>query len=208
MIKSTDIACAEALDYLRGQLELSGKTLAKLVRSQFFSEGKVFAFVPENTPSELLYRFEAGGIYPYKKRLPQISPAIVPIQNDAKPIVMNNILQYLQQKKENCCLFEEPCAIPSDPWVRRLQINYVHLNQQMFYFFGDNTNTVGFEQAFTASEGYYFLCALSTLDTDKQKSFVPFSPVTDELLKEFASNIVCFFVRAYDGEGYLQWSRV
>jgi hypothetical protein len=206
MIKRADITSPETFAYVQEQLDLSGKTLANQLLSKSLLEGKVFAYVPENTPSELLYRFETGGIYPFDRSLLQNIPALIPVQNDARPVVINDILKYLSVNKEHCCLFEEPVGAPSHPWVENSNMKYVHLNEEMYYFFNKDAKSEEFENAFRTSEGYYFLCALSSLPIDNQGGFSPFNSLNSAQLKKFASNVVSFFVRAYDGEGYLQWS--
>jgi hypothetical protein len=207
MIKKIDVTSAKAFDYLQEQLDLSGKTLANQLMAKSLTEGKVFAYVPENTRSELLYRFETGGIYPFDRSLLQNSPALVPIQNDARPVVIDHIVQYLQQSKEHCCLFEDATGAPSDPWVKRSGIKYVHIDDEMYYFFGSHVQMATVEEALKTSEGYYFLCVLGSLPAEKQKGFSPFTSLNIEQLKDFSSNVVSFFVRAYDGEGYLEWCK-
>lgn len=207
MIKQVDITSPEAFAYVQEQLDLSGKTLANQLLSKSLLEGKVFTYVPENTPLEFLYRFETGGIYPFDRSLLQKTPALVPVQNDARPVVMEYILKYLHENKERCCLFEEPVGSPSDPWVKNSKMKYVHLNEEMYYFFDKNAKSEEFEDAFMTSEGYYFLCVLSSLPIDSQDGFAPFNSLNSNQLKNFASNVVSFFVRAYDGEGYLQWNK-
>jgi len=207
MIKRVDITSPEAFAYVQEQLDLSGKTLANQLLSTSLLEGKVFTYVPENTPSELLYRFETSGIYPFERSLLQNIPALVPVQNDARPVVMEDILKYLHENKEHCCLFEEPVGRPSDPWVKNSKMKYVHLNDEMYYFFDKDPKSEEVKDAFRTSDGYYFLCVLSSLRIDDQCGFSPFNSLNSDRLKDFASNVVSFFVRAYDGEGYLQWDK-
>jgi hypothetical protein len=206
MIKRIDITSAKAFDYLQEQLYLSGKTLANQMMLTSLTAGKVFAYMPENTPLEILCRFETGGIYPFDRSLLQNKPALVPVQNDSRPVAINYILQYLQDDKKHCCLFEEPLGRPSDPWVKNSKIKYVRLGDEMYYFFSNNAKKATFEDAFKTSEAYYFLCVLSSLTAEKQNGFSPFSSLSSEQLRYFAANVVSFFVRAYDGEGYLEWN--
>ena|SRR5215203_3863284 len=81
------------------------------------------------------------------------SLALVPVQNDARPVVINDILKYLQENKEHCCLFEQANGTPSDPWVKRSGIKYVHLDNEMYYFFGSDAQTETVEEALKTSEG-------------------------------------------------------
>ena len=144
---------------------------------------------------------------PFNKSLLKNSPALVPIQNDARPVVIKYILQYLQENENHCCFFEDATWAPSDQWVKHSKIKYFHLDEEMYYFFGNDAETETFEDAFKRREGYYFLCALSSLRAKKQNGFSPFSSLSSEQLDDFASNVISFFVPAYDGEGYLQWRK-
>src|SRR5690242_10902837 len=131
MIKRVDITSPDTFAYIQEQLDLSGKALANRLLSKSLLVGRVFAYVPENTPSELLFRFQTGGIYPFDRSLRQNTPALVPVQNDARPVVISDILKYLSENNRHCCLFEEPVGKPSDPWVIRSGIKYVHLDNEM-----------------------------------------------------------------------------
>jgi len=170
MIKRIDVTGEASFAYLRDQLNMSG-ALAKCLLSTDLSKGKVFAYVPETTPSELLYRFHVGGLYPVDQSLLQNN--IVPIQNDATSDLIKYIFQYLKKSDSHCCLFEEPSARPSDSWVTKTKVDYVHLNEEMFYFFNNNVQSEIFENSFRAIVGYYFLCTLSSLPVKMQKDFRP-----------------------------------
>jgi hypothetical protein len=203
MIKKIDISSPETFAYLEKQLDLSGKTFATDLLSRPLTGGKVYAYVPENTAAELLYRFESGGIYPTERK-----PGLVAVQNNARPVVIEYILKYLQQNNEHCCLFEDALAEPSYPYVKRRGIDYVHLGNEMYYFFSSDAKYESVEVALRFSGGHYFLCALSSLAIEKQEGFSPLSSVVAEQLKELSSAVVSFFVRAYDGEGYLEWCKI
>ncbi len=204
MIKRIDVSGEAAFAYLREQLNMSGP-LGKLLLSTDISKGRVFAYVPETTPVEYLYRFHAGGLYPvvessYKKNK-------VPVQNKATAILINHILQYLKKSESHCCLFEEPNAKPSDPWVTMEKIEYVQLDEEMFYFFNNKVQSENFEKSIKNIVGYYFLCTLSSLPVAMQNGFSPFSFLTVKQLNDYASKCCSFFVNAYDYEGYLEWNK-
>ena len=104
-------------------------------------------------------------------------------------------------------MLEEANGALSDPRVKDSELQYVNLDEEMYYFFNADAQTATFEDAFKTSEGYYFLCALGSLPAEKQYGFSAFSSLSIDQLKDFASNVVSFFVRAYDGEGFLQWTK-
>jgi hypothetical protein len=207
MVKRIEVTSSEAFTYLRGQLELSGKTLANLLLNQLLKAGKVYAYVPDGTSSELLFMFNSGGLYPFEKELFRRPPILIPVKNNARPVVMNLVQQHVRSSKDNCCLFEEPVWEPSDSWLKQSNTEYIYLGKEMYYFFGGNELDLDFQKAFGTSEGYYFLCVLSTLDSGHQQEFSPFSSITSDLITYFVSNMSSFFIRAYDGEGYLQWTK-
>jgi hypothetical protein len=206
MIKRTEVTGGKAFEYCREQVNLSGKTLANAILNLPIENGKVYSYVPENTPTEILFRFSSGGVYPFDKSLLQSSPALVPVQNDAEPIVINTIIKYLNSNTEHCCLFEEPSGFPSDPWVEKEKIRFIHIGQEMFYFFNNDANKEEFEEIFKISQGYYFLCALSSLVQNQQSYFITYREISSENIRSFTDNLSSFFVRAYDGEGFLEWT--
>jgi len=207
MIGKKNITSKDSYKYLRSQLKIGGKTLSNLINILPLENGKIFAFVPEGIPEKSLYEFDKGGLYFFDKELLKNTPALVPVQNDARSVLIRNLHEYLDLKKENCCIFEEPIALPSDPFIKNSEIEYVHINDEMFYFFDKKNNDAKkIEKSFTGSEAHYFLCALSTLNFEEHFEFAPFKKITTELLEKVVANLTSFFVRAYDGEGYLMWT--
>jgi hypothetical protein len=206
MIIKKDITSPEAFTYIRKQLDM-GKTLSSCINAISLEIAKVFALVPEATSEKQLFNFDSGGIYPLEKAAIK-EGSIVPIRNDSKQLVIKEVLSHLSSNMNNCSLFEDALGNPSDPWLTSSKIEYVHVNKsEIFYFFDNNNKNEGkIEEAFNASEGYVFLCALSSLDLAERSKFVSQREVPSELLKSFATNLSAFFVKAYDGEGYLMWT--
>jgi hypothetical protein len=210
MIKKVDVTSEKAFAYLKKHVNSSGKTLANYVELLLLENGKVYSFVPENTPEKELYYFEEGVLYPYDTNTfnnaihqPDGS-LLVPIQNDAESIVIDLIIDYLHSEN-HCCLIEEATAEPSDPWVKNSQIKYSFFKNEMYYFFNQEVNEKEFKEAFKTSQAWYFLCTLSVLSPEEQNNFNHYKELSVELIKSYIEGLKSFFVRAYDGEGYLQW---
>ncbi len=208
MVEKRDVSEIDSFKYLRSQLNIGGKALSNYINMLPIESGKVFSFVPKGTSEKSLYEFEKGGLYFFDKELLKQVPPLVPIQNEARPLLISTVYNYLNSGMENCCIFEEPIALPSDPWVKNSMIKYVHINNEMFYFFDNkNKDIKEIDRAFKASEAHYFLCALSSFNTFEHDKFISFKEITIELIKEVVDNLNSFFVRAYDGEGYLMWTK-
>jgi hypothetical protein len=207
MIAKKDVTGPKAFTYLKEQLYLGGKTLSNSIERITIEAGKVYAFVPENTPNEVLYDFNEGVIYPFDRELLRNKPALIPVQNESRPFVMNFVLEYLSEGNDNCCIFEDPVGSPEFPYLINPRKEYVYIKDEMFYFFDKlNNDEAKFKSAFKDSEAYYFLCALSKVEINDHILFYGMKKIDPQLIEKIVKNIVSFIVRAYDGEGYLIWN--
>jgi hypothetical protein len=207
MVEKKVVTGTEAFSYIRKQLDM-GISLSHFVNSLPIEGGQVFSFVPEETSSEKLYDFISGGIHPFENEELK-STELDFLHNEAKRLVLEEIIKHIDENDQNCCIFENPNASPYFPWVKSSGIEYVHIgNEEMFFFFdkkGSDFEKV--ENAFTTSDVYIFLCALSSLDQTVHSSYDGFKEISVELLDVFVKNVSSLFVKAYDGEGYLMWVR-
>jgi hypothetical protein len=208
MIEKINVTSDDSFKYLREQLNMGGKTLSNYISLLPLENGKIYSFVPEGISEKSLYQFDIGGIYSFDKELFKNSPVLIPIQNDARLLLIKDIYEYLDINDENCCVFEEPNGRPQDKWIKNSKIDYVHIADEVFYFFDKKNNSLKqIEDTFKVSEAYYFLCSLGSLSYNIHNKFTPLQEIGVELLKEFVDNLNAFFVKAYDGEGYLMWTK-
>ena len=207
MTVKRNITSLHSFAYIRRQLNLSSKALAGFIGQQEMENGYVYTFVPEDTSEDQLNNFESGGLYYSEKKFINgvlLSPTI----NESRPKIEELIKKHLDATADNCCFFEEPHATPSDRWVINEKVKYVESNDEMYYFF-DRKNIIDEElkRAFLNSDGYYFFFVLSSLNVEAHDKLKAFSKISAVTLKAVADNATTFFVKAYDGEGYLIWSK-
>jgi hypothetical protein len=210
MIEKKEVTGTRSFEYIRKQLS-RGKTLSSFINTLLpIEKANVYSFVPSETSIENLFQFDSGRLYPFNRESLKSANPIIPIRNDSRPLIIEEIQKHINNNSNNCCLFEEPVGVPSDPWVITSGMEYIHLNNiEMFYFFDNNNNDVKkIEKAFIASEDYIFLCALSSLDPTELNDVTSHKEVLLEFLQLFATKITTFFVKAYDGEGYLMWHKI
>jgi hypothetical protein len=212
MIDLVNVTGEVVFAFVRATLS-KGRYLSKSIKDLPIEEGRVFSFVPSGTARDSLYAFESGGLYlPNSKKVRVNLPvpaSVVPVCNDARPPVIEQILMRLNGGKDNFCLFEEPVMWPSDRNLATLGLDYVYIgDEQPFYFFDTAHATAeGIGEAIKVSDDYIFLCALSSITSSIRSCFAPSKEISPDLLVSFAKNVDTFFVGAYDGEGYLMWTR-
>jgi len=203
MIEKMDVTGLSSFNYIRRQLDL-GKSLSKTLNTIPIEKGKVFSFVPEDTSEVKLYNFGSGGIYPFDRENLKTTK-IIPVRNDSRSLVIDEISAHINADKMNCCIFEDPIKLPTDPFS---DIEFLNFNNEEVYYFFDieNNRYQGIKKALTLSEDYVFLCVLSSLKSDIEISYKSGS-ITGSLLKSLVERVNSFFVKAYDGEGYLLWNK-
>jgi hypothetical protein len=213
MIEILNVTGDAVFAYLRATLS-RGRSLSKSIKDLPIEEGRVFSFVPSGTTRDSLYAFENGGLYLTnsieKVRVESsVLGSVVPVSNDARPSVIEQILMRINGGKDNFCLFEEPVMWPSDPNLAKLGLDYVYIgDEQLFYFFDTAHATAErIGEAIKVSDDYIFLCALSSLASSIRFCFTPSKEISPDFLVSFAKNVDTFFIGAYDGEGYLMWTK-
>jgi hypothetical protein len=207
MIEKLDVTSSKAIEYFKEQLYLAEKLLSYNLHFLSMEEGEIYSFVPHGTKEEVLYDFYGGSLYPLDTNARAFNPTLIPVQNEAKPVLIDMISEYLRHNN-NCCVFEEPVATPDDAWVATSDIDYVRVQKEMFYFFDEENNDKNkLEKALVTSSNYYFLCVLGSLEKEKRALFTPGKEIPTTILEEFAKTPYAVIVKAYDGEGYLIWER-
>ena len=208
MIKKVNVTGVEAFKYLRSQLILGSTFLANDMQELPIEKGKVFAFVPEGISNETLFQFEKGNVYKTEK-ISTANATVVSFQNELVPFIVGIIHDFLKTDERNCCLFEEPNAKPSDPFVINSEYKYVSIKDDIFYFINKENNHVAeIETILKRSEAYYLLGVLTSLNYNNHKDFSPFAKLKPEIFKKIVRNTEFFFSSAYDFESYLMWSRI
>jgi hypothetical protein len=206
MIEKRELSGLKPFEYIKERLLWGSKVLSGSVAKIDLEKGKVYALVPAGISEDHLYSFEQGGLY-YSEIKEINNTRIQSVVNNSKELFQELIFNHIASASGNCCVFEEPDGSPSDPWVSKLNAEYIHYNEEMYYFF--NTSNIArekIEQATNYADGYYFLCVLSSLDNELSE-FKSGDEISFDSLKTIADNCQTFFVGAYDGEGYLMWSK-
>jgi hypothetical protein len=202
MIVKKDVSGPRAISYIKEHVNRSGKTLAELLLTLPLSEGKVFAFVPEDCRNDSLFNFDSGFADDNEVITHDDGSALVPIQNHARPVILAAVRSYLSSDPEHCCIYEDPYGAG---FGLSKKIDFSHFHDEYYYLFSQGYHVENLEHALKDGGPYYFLMVLSRLSDAKQADFVSPKILDHELLVEAFQNVNSFFVMAYDWESYLQW---
>ncbi len=206
VMRKKDVTGLAAFKYIREELS-KGLSLSEYLNNTLTIEtGRVYSFVPEDAPENEVYNFDYGMLYG-SDSLRKEGQFVMPVRNDATPMVISEIQEYLNLNNTKCCLFEDCTQWAGDFALESSGIEYQKYNtRNIYYFFGlGNNNLEKITDAFFSSNSYVFLCAFSNLDVEEQRKIIPFSEITVESMKLFVTNASSIIVKAYDGEGYLIW---
>lgn len=164
--------------------------------------------VPLDASGESISNFQFGGIYPFDKSA-LLHTNVLPILNESRPVVVENILKHLESGPDKRVIFADFVASPDDKSIKTSGLEYNWFNGGEVYYLvacGD-PDKAKIEMTLRASESHAFLCVLSNLQADEYSKVEPFTEINSNLLKALARNVSEFFVAAYDHEGFLKWER-
>ena len=115
----------------------------------------------------------------------------------------------LLSEPEHVCLLENSLAQPSDPVLKRAKCRLLLHNTEVYHpLFGmDRDNTKIANAIREAEHPGVFVGAVGRVPSGMGCDLVSISTISADQLADFAKAVHTVFVQAYDGEGYLVWTR-
>jgi hypothetical protein len=202
----------KALSYIAKCLS-DGHTLSRLLLQAIrLDKGSVTTFLPESLGVDEAEDFQHGG------KLPQPPPSewrqwghlvLKPIPSAIDDLV-RTIREFLSRPgMEPICLLENELAERGDPGLARDTSKLVYFESEVYHVL---TAEMAVEeqilQAIREAQSIpLFVGCLATLDPESRLDPRTAETVSLEDLSRIAQRVEKIFVRAYDGESYLIWSR-
>ena len=208
----------EAVDYIRDRLA-EGKTLAEFLLDRAdLNKGRVTTFLPSNADLSKVNNFSSGGILsapPPEMHRHYMTPhgiRMVPVPNTSTQLAAI-IQEFLKQGDVRVCLFESAVAKTTDGFLstpNAKDLRVLSFQGNVYYLLKHQDNSEKIEKTLRYAKSFRALGVLVHLSKDK---FLPFDEdsapkeLTLDELKVLAEETEKMIIGAYDGEGYLIWSR-
>jgi len=208
----------EAVDYIRDRLA-EGKTLAKFLLDRGdLNKGRVTTFLPSEADLSKVNNFSRGGVLPtpppethHHYTAPDGTKTVMVPVPDTSTELAAMIQGFLQQGDARICLFESAVAKPTDGFLstpNAKDLRVLSFQENVYYLLKRQDDREKIEKTLRYAKSFRVLGVLVHLSKDK---FLDEDSVRKELtldeLKVLAEETEKIVVGAYDGEGYLIWTR-
>jgi hypothetical protein len=119
------------------------------------------------------------------------------------------IVTKLLQDQESACILKNSLANAGDPWLHRAKSRFVTYGTEVYHLILNSDrleDDIGLA-ILEARKIPIFIGAVGRVAAENMPSILTHKTLTTEILNTFAVTVNCIFVGAYDGEGYVIWSR-
>ena len=210
----------EAVDYVRDRL-VTGKTLAKLLLDRGdLDKGKITAFLPTDADLSKVNNFSRGGVLPappletyHHYTTPDGTKTVMaPVPGTSNQLAAM-VQEFLNRSDKRIGLFESAVAKPTDGFLstpNAKDLRVLSFQGNVYYLLKHQDNSEKIEKTLRYAKSFRALGVLVHLSKDK---FLPFGEdsvpkeLTLDELKVLAEETEKMIIGAYDGEGYLIWTR-
>jgi hypothetical protein len=128
------------------------------------------------------------------------------VLNPSRPVIVKMIVRFLRGRSDAYCVFEDVLRRASDPPMKH-EANYVVYDDGLLYYGSqEDADSAAISRLMSLAESYLLTGVLSRV-AEGARIFQPkqsLSPHDLELIVRGTETIV---LRAYDGEGYVLWSK-
>lgn len=200
--------------YIREYLA-RGNTLAMhLLQQQDLGQGEVTTYLPSDISIEEAMRFTTGGKIQVLTRSAHFLEGsdgsmwkVDPIPN-TDSYLADVIQAFLEETQDRVCIFEDATSKPNDPVLSPSDERILVLQEEVYYvLFGRSASEEVIRQTIRdANSIWHFVCAMISFQSSEM-SFCERRQITSHELQVLAKGTEKLVVGAYDGEGYLVWSR-
>lgn len=207
---------SEAIKYIYECLK-DGKTLSRyLLEKLDLKSGKVTTFLPADISDEEAKRFTEGKL----KEPPPQTHRYITAENGAKlrmvpkldmSFWLINVIQtFLNIEAKRCCIFEDANAQPNDPYLASIKTRFLIFNEEVYHFLlWKDLDAERILKTIRHAESWLFIGAMTSIPEESVFSHEAqkITIASDELIRLLAERTEKIVVGAYDGEGYLIWSK-
>ncbi len=192
----------EAMTFVTESLKL-GETLSKLVLEVIdVKRGRVVTKLPSNVDEKAANDFKSGG------KLPRLSSGITnpePVPN-TDFFIVETIRSFLDASSKNICIFEDASARATDPFTKSLVTRFATFGDEVYHWLCQSDDNDKILKTVQTARSWLFLGFMTNI-SEEPAACSENKPLKESELRRLALETKKIVVGAYDGEGYLIWSK-
>lgn len=190
--------------YVAEKLSL-GKTLSRLLlNSHEISNGRISTKLPPGIDEREAHDFESGGKLPlgHNRARPLGDLEPVPNTNDA---FVDEIRAFLDANNSRVCIFEDASAQPNDQFLRAITTRALTYDDEVYHLVCARDSHEQMLKTIHAARSWLFVGALTQVPD--ATGLCSKKTLTRDEIENLAQNAIGIVVGAYDGEGFVVWTK-
>lgn len=194
---------AAGLVYVRECLE-AGKTFSRLLlKTHDLNTGTAVTKLPAGIEEAAAKDFDSGG------KLPELYPRTSNLQAvpDSDFLLIPEVNRFLSESSANICILEDSLANPTDPFLQSVKTRYSAFQDEVYHLIcqpDNNSDTI----SKTLRQAHSWLTIGALTSTPQETGICgQRGDLTLSNLTTMAQGTEVIIVGAYDGEGYVIWSK-
>jgi hypothetical protein len=189
----------EANEYIRDRLEYGHSLARHLRRGRDLVNGRVVTRLAPEAKTDELDKFEWGGKYPESS---------IGRHHNSVDDLASCILDFLQSGEGHLCVFENHLGRRTDPWLLQSESRVLFLGKEIYHVVSAEVVDIdSIKAAINEAEDVTLLIGVLSVWPQGSRLSPERYEITDEELRALAEGAEKIIVRAYDGEGYLIWTK-
>lgn len=182
--------------FIESQLA-DGLKISNALRGRGITNGTVVSFLPPNGAASAVQNlsvdeFRHGGI---------TSPAVT------RDCLADFLLEFMEKSPHRLCVFEDAGAEPSFSWVQREKPRIFTFRNELYHVvFSGLSSKEELKTTIAKSDSTWILVGIATSVPDRSE-WMNKTEITSDEIDVLAQRTEHIIVGAFDGEGYLIWSR-
>lgn len=193
------------ISYVRSKLRDGNKLSEYLLRNIVLEKGKITTYLPQNVTRSSLYEFDSAVL-----KLPPKEKWRVGKDSIAVPVVGTanydgeRINSILQSRSDSIFLIEDIFADKDSSYLKNLNVKVAFLDKEVIYFANNSDGAPGITKTLQAGNNFYGGAGIISTSQIFNKSPMR---LNDHEIDELTRRATHLIIGAYDGDGYLWWTK-